>query len=63
LKSACTHAWTENRKKKYRRHFLEVLRENPGVPMKQIKRISGNGFQWLYRNDKKWLANSLPTVR
>lgn len=63
LKSAWTHAWTENRKKKYRRHFLEVLRENPGVPMKQIKRISGNGFQWLYRNDKKWLANSLPTVR
>lgn len=63
LKSAWTHAWSESRKKKYRKHFLEVLRDNPGVPMKQIKRISGNGFQWLNRNDKKWLADSLPTVR
>ncbi|MDL1887997.1 hypothetical protein FBQ96_00160 [Nitrospirales bacterium NOB] len=63
LKSVWAQAWHERRMKRYREHFLVVLKDNPGIPMKQIKRISGNGFQWLYRNDKEWLTDNLPTVR
>lgn len=55
-------AWSERRKKRYRRHFLEVLRCNPGVPMKRIKGIPGNGFQWLNRHDREWLEDHLPRV-
>lgn len=62
LKSAWTKARHGRRKKEYRRCFLRVLRNNPGVPMKQIKRINSNGFQWLYRNDREWLVANLPTV-
>lgn len=63
LKSVWVQAWHEIRRKRYREHFLVVLKDNPGIPMKQIKRINGNGFQWLYRNDKEWLTENLPTVR
>ncbi|MBE7423792.1 MAG: TniQ family protein [Zoogloeaceae bacterium] len=62
LKSAWTLAWFERRKKRYRKFFLEVLRCNPGVPMKRIKGIPRNGFQWLYRHDRKWLEDHLPSV-
>lgn len=44
----------------YREHFLQILRDNPGVPIKRIRRISGNGFEWLYRNDREWLEKNLP---
>jgi hypothetical protein len=63
LKSAWTRAWHERRKMEYRRCFIRVLRNNPGLPMKLIKRINSNGFQWLYRNDREWLVANLPTVR
>ncbi|MCP5296731.1 MAG: hypothetical protein H6952_04510, partial [Zoogloeaceae bacterium] len=63
IKSAWVQAWREKQRKSYRKHFLGVLKDNPGIPMNQIKRISGNGFQWLYRNDKEWLTENLPTVR
>lgn len=46
----------------YRAHFLQVLEANPGVPLKRIRRINGNGFEWLYRNDREWLAENLPGI-
>lgn len=46
----------------YREKFLRVLHENPGVPIKRIRRIPGNGFDWLYRNDRDWLASNLPGI-
>lgn len=47
---------------RYREHFLKVLDDNPGVPIKRIRRISGNGFEWLYRNDREWLVGHLPGI-
>lgn len=47
---------------RYREHFLKVLDDNPGVPMKRIRRISRNGFEWLYRNDREWLIEHLPEI-
>ena len=47
---------------RYREHFLKVLDENPGVPIKRIRHISGNGFEWLYRNDREWLVEHLPGI-
>jgi transposase len=47
---------------KYREHLLLLLREHPGVPLKRIKAMPGNGFSWLYRNDPQWLAANLPLM-
>lgn len=45
-----------------REHFLKLLEDNPGAPIKRIRRIPKSGFEWLYRNDRDWLANILPSV-
>lgn len=47
---------------RYREHFLKVLDDNPGTPIKRIRHISGNGFEWLYRNDREWLIEHLPGI-
>jgi hypothetical protein len=44
----------------YRKRFLNILKANPGLPVKKLKGIRGNGIQWLQRHDKKWLENNLP---
>lgn len=52
----------ENALLHYRQHLLKVLCENPGVPIKRIRRIPKNGFEWLYRNDRDWLESKLPGI-
>jgi hypothetical protein len=50
------------RQSRYREHFLKVLSEHPGLPIKAIRRIPSNGFQWLYCNDLEWLSCVLPAI-
>lgn len=49
-------------KQEYRDRFLAVLAENPTLPIKIIRRLPGNGFQWLYNNDRDWLREILPSI-
>lgn len=62
LRAAWETAYEAKRTAEYREHFLEVLQNNPGVPIKRIRRIPGNGFEWLYRNDRDWLVGHLPEI-
>lgn len=62
LRQVWDRARTTNRRERYRGHFLQILEEHPGVPIKRIRRISGNGFEWLYRNDLEWLKGHLPGI-
>ncbi|MDP1610675.1 MAG: TnsD family Tn7-like transposition protein [Sulfuritalea sp.] len=62
IRTAWKAAYEVKRTANYRDHFLEVLQNNPGVPIKRIRRIPGNGFEWLYRNDRDWLAGHLPEI-
>jgi hypothetical protein len=62
LRDEWSRAFAAQQTARYRKHFLEVLQENPTVPIKRIRRISGNGFEWLYRNDRDWLAKNLPGI-
>ncbi|WP_018609908.1 TnsD family Tn7-like transposition protein [Uliginosibacterium gangwonense] len=50
----------ERKRDAYRLRFLTTLAENPGVPIKKIRRLPSNGFQWLYNNDRAWLVENLP---
>jgi Tn7-like transposition protein D/TniQ len=40
--------------------FLDLIERNPGVPVKALRRIPGNGYTWLYRHDRDWLIENLP---
>jgi hypothetical protein len=62
LRQAWINAHLANRKASYRAHFLRILEDYPGIPIKRIRRINGNGFEWLYRNDLEWLKIHLPGV-
>jgi transposase len=46
----------------YRRRFLETISCHPGLSIKAIRSIPGNGFQWLYRHDSEWLSAHLPSL-
>ena len=46
----------------HRSRFLAALRDNQGLSIKSIRRLSNNGFQWLYNNDREWLESVLPAI-
>lgn len=58
--------WEKARRTKlitqYRKNFLSLLNANPGVPVKRLKKISGNGIQWLQHHDRRWLEDNLPVL-
>lgn len=62
LRAAWEQATAAERVARYRAHFLRILEDNPDVPIKRIRRIRGNSFEWLYRNDRAWLAENLPSI-
>lgn len=44
-----------------RKRFLDLIKLHPGVPIKALRQIPGNGYGWLYRHDRQWLAEHLPS--
>lgn len=50
------------RREAYRTKFLKILASNPSLPIKRIRRETDSGFEWLYRNDRDWLAENLPGI-
>lgn len=46
----------------HRAQLLSVLDANPGLPVKAIRRLPQNGFQWLYKHDLEWLREILPAI-
>lgn len=50
------------RRQAYRAKFLRILASNPSLPIKRIRRETDSGFEWLYRNDRDWLAENLPGI-
>ncbi|MCX7514988.1 TnsD family Tn7-like transposition protein [Frateuria sp. STR12] len=45
-----------------RKHFRALIRENPHLTVKALRQIPGNGYMWLYRHDRAWLADNLPSL-
>lgn len=46
----------------HRAQFLSILATYPDLPIKRIRRLPMNGFQWLYNNDREWLLEQLPSL-
>lgn len=56
---------TENFKherEKHRQQLLSTLAAHPGLPIKKIRLVPANGFQWLLNNDRVWLQQQLPAI-
>lgn len=62
LREAWHAAIFAHRREENRAAFLVLLDENRGVPVKIIRTIPGNGYMWLYRNDRRWLTEHLPSL-
>jgi hypothetical protein len=62
LKAEWEHAhWAKVREKR-RAQLLSALKAHPDMPIKTIRRLPQNGFQWLYNNDRDWLIEVLPAI-
>lgn len=46
----------------HRNQLLNALKNHPNLPIKAIRRLPKNGFQWLYRHDFQWLTETLPAI-
>lgn len=46
----------------HRATFLSLLESHKGIPIKVLRKIPGNGYAWLYRNDRPWLEQVLPFI-
>lgn len=58
--------WLEARdaiaRAKNRKHFLALIRRHPGSTVKALRQIPENGYHWLYRHDREWLVDHLPSL-
>lgn len=48
--------------KKYRSHFLQLMNDLPNLTISQMRKMPGNGIQWLLLHDKDWLKINLPCL-
>lgn len=62
LKTVWEQAYHFNQRVLHRHQFKTALQQSPDLPIKSIRRLPGNGFQWLYNNDREWLQEILPAI-
>lgn len=62
LKAQWEAAFTAKETERHRAQLLSALNAHPGLPIKTIRRLPQNGFQWLYNNDREWLQEILPAI-
>ncbi|WP_353189882.1 TnsD family Tn7-like transposition protein [Pandoraea pnomenusa] len=62
LKSQWAAAYERRQREHYRERLTEALATHPDLPIKSIRMLPGNGFQWLYNHDRDWLREILPAL-
>ena len=45
-----------------REKFLTTLKNHPGVPIWLLRKLANTGWAWLYRHDRAWLKEIIPTL-
>lgn len=59
-------AWKLSRflrtRKQARTRFIRLLQQNAMAQTKQIQGLSGSPYIWLYRNDREWLRENIPSL-
>nr|WP_315464911.1 TnsD family Tn7-like transposition protein [uncultured Rhodoferax sp.] len=62
LKKVWADAHWKHQIQHHRARLSEMLHKHSELPIKTIRRLPGNGFQWLYVNDREWLKEILPAI-
>lgn len=62
LKELWVDAYRLRLRDHHRQQLTAALQQYPDLPIKTIRRLPGNGFQWLYNNDREWLQEVLPAI-
>ena len=62
LKSQWAKAYNNIQTDAHRKQLLTTLKNHPNLPIKAIRRLPNNGFQWLYNHDIDWLVETLPAI-
>lgn len=62
LKSQWEVAYKKIQTDAHRNQLLTALNNHPNLPIKAIRRLPNNGFQWLYKHDIHWLIEILPAI-
>lgn len=62
LRDAWAQARFDQTRTRCRTSLLKAIANHPGVPTKALRRIPGSGWSWLYRHDRHWLADALPSM-
>ncbi len=47
-------------RRRYRQNWRSLMQRHPGLATKHLRKMPGNGYQWLYRHDRDWLTRNLP---
>jgi len=50
------------KRKDARKNFCDWMRTFPGLQVNQLRKIPGNPYMWLYRHDRQWLQQSIPSL-
>jgi hypothetical protein len=44
----------------HRRRWFDVMKSHPGVGVRELRKVAGASYAWLYRNDRMWLRQNVP---
>ncbi|WP_459568227.1 TnsD family Tn7-like transposition protein [Cupriavidus sp. 8B] len=63
---ALKQAWRDDRRERKtiaaRQSFLSLVRSNEGASLSTVRRLRGNSYSWLYRNDSAWLSENVRAI-
>lgn len=62
LKGIWRAAHRNREHQRHREQLMTAIQQHPDLPIKSIRLLPGNGFQWLYKNDRDWLIDVLPAM-
>lgn len=46
----------------YRARMLRLIADHPHATRSELRRMRGSGYMWLYRHDRDWLGENLPSL-
>ena len=62
LKQAWQTAAFLARRKVVRNSFLTLVQRCPNATVKELRRVRGGDYTWLYRHDREWLRSAIPAL-
>lgn len=59
LRTSRSSSMLSRRRLVTRNHFSLLCRNHANLPLSKLRKMPGNGYAWLYRNDRPWLSEAM----